>query len=218
MKLLLEPIFHQLSRFCSKTINKLNFATNFFQLYITLIFCCLSTTNPRTVRQKRSLHQPPPGAPTFIRRAVESKPTFNSAKHLFGLYQEEYGSKSLPLRAAVEKVPDATESLRRLPLRDAVEKRLPPNEIEIYPNFDGNGISLSSAQRAYEFSPGIQSIPLRVLHQTPFRTSLRETQYFPLQKFHEAVGLNGRYRVDSGYQRLTYYSPPNNPFLSRSCE
>lgn len=54
-------------------------------------------------------HVPPPDVPTFQRNAVESSPD-----------DREYGSSGLPLRSAVERVPEHYEGHRQ-PLRDAVE-------------------------------------------------------------------------------------------------
>ncbi|XP_014210222.1 probable chitinase 10 [Copidosoma floridanum] len=57
-------------------------------------------------------HEPPADVPTFQRTAVESQPD--------DVWSSAYGSASLPLRSAVESVPDHPES-RRQQLRDAVE-------------------------------------------------------------------------------------------------
>lgn len=168
---------------------------------------CLKTTEQRTFRSKRYLLESSVNTyPSFLRNSVESRPNLNSPKELFGLYQEEFGSKSLPLRTAVEKVPNTVETSKRLPLRDAVEKRLPPYEIELPDDFGIN--SIPSASNKVEFVR-VPQVPLRDLHPNRFGTSLKDTQYFPLQKFHEAVGLNGRFRVDNSFQSLINWRPFN---------
>lgn len=49
-------------------------------------------------------HQPPPGAPSFLRSSVESIPQISNQKNE-ALLSVSYGETALPLRSAVESVP-----------------------------------------------------------------------------------------------------------------
>lgn len=49
-------------------------------------------------------HEPPAGAPSFVRSSVESIPQVNDYRHE-ALVSSVYGETSLPLRSAVESIP-----------------------------------------------------------------------------------------------------------------
>lgn len=52
----------------------------------------------------QGVHEPPPGAPSFLRSSVESVPKDSPAKNE-ALESYSYGEISLPLRSAVESIP-----------------------------------------------------------------------------------------------------------------
>lgn len=76
------------------------------QICAVLVFY-ISSTEEKVVRVKRSQHVPPLDAPTFRRDSVEHAPVFDQYvdRSYYTVY-EEFGSKSLPLRAAVESIPN----------------------------------------------------------------------------------------------------------------
>lgn len=65
------------------------------------------TAGRNFVREKRD-HIPPAWVPTFLRDSVEQVPHMLRAADRSSAYTEinTFGTKSLPLRAAVETVPD----------------------------------------------------------------------------------------------------------------
>lgn len=52
----------------------------------------------------QGVHEPPPGAPAFLRSSVESVPDHSSFR-FEELKTFEFGETKLPLRSAVESVP-----------------------------------------------------------------------------------------------------------------
>ncbi|XP_060530054.1 probable chitinase 10 [Cylas formicarius] len=74
------------------------------------------------------------------------------SRNLPHMFLEEYGSKSLPLRTAVESRPDRNDLSHRVPLRDAVERRPPPgneylqNFLHVSHKFPSNFIYQDSAK------------------------------------------------------------------------
>ncbi|KAL1492113.1 hypothetical protein ABEB36_012603 [Hypothenemus hampei] len=70
---------------------------------------------------------------SFRRDAVERVPEEQLKKVASYMRLEEFGSKSLPLRASVESVINLGEHHNRVPLRDAVEKRPSPQTYKTNP-------------------------------------------------------------------------------------
>jgi hypothetical protein len=82
-------------------------------LIVVLVFI------PLTLLQRRgasSHHYPPEGVPTFKRDSVEWIPSYEKpnqrSSHHSSLMEYVFGTRSLPLRTAVESVPRHTSSYR----------------------------------------------------------------------------------------------------------
>ncbi|XP_045475619.1 probable chitinase 10 [Harmonia axyridis] len=172
-------------------------------------------------------HEPPPGAPVFQRSAVEQIPILDrKASYVV----EELGTRSLPLRAAVENIPDITKTLKRLPLRDAVEQRPTPDlseeeDIEDIPvlrsdlnkkfpikyGLDGNVLRALPANYKTN-SYYIPNNQLQYSNNLPsFSSNYQQPQYFgvsyysPIQIFRTLLSDYRKaspYRIDNGYHQL----------------
>ncbi|XP_022917654.2 probable chitinase 10 isoform X1 [Onthophagus taurus] len=154
---------------------------------ILVALCCLTPSNQRSFRRKRNLHEPPRGTQVFLRNAVESPPLVSQSDKNLEKYEEEYGSKSLPLRTAVESIPDAAQTSKRLPLRDAVEKRPPPDEADL----DENAVPTEQLWQPY--------------NNNPFLT---RTTYIPLKQFQNIANFEAS--VQQNFRRgifNPYYRP-----------
>ncbi|VEN60183.1 unnamed protein product, partial [Callosobruchus maculatus] len=103
-------------------------------LFLVALLLCASLIEPKNIRQKRDINKNVTLVEerSFIRDSVEGAPNDKQWRmdenNTTTSSKEEYGSKSLPLRAAVESIPDNTWQQERLPLRDAVERRPPPDK------------------------------------------------------------------------------------------
>nr|CAI5856018.1 unnamed protein product [Callosobruchus analis] len=103
-------------------------------LSLIVLLLCASLTEAKNIREKRDIHKNATWVEdrSFIRDSVEGAPNdkqWRMDENITTISsKEEFGSKSLPLRAAVESIPDNTWLQERLPLRDAVERRPPPDE------------------------------------------------------------------------------------------
>nr|XP_022917656.1 probable chitinase 10 isoform X3 [Onthophagus taurus] len=154
---------------------------------ILVALCCLTPSNQRSFRRKRNLHEPPRGTQIFLRNAVESPPLVSQSDKNLEKYEEEYGSKSLPLRTAVESIPDEAQTSKRLPLRDAVEKRPPPDEADL----DENAVPTEQLWQPY--------------NNNPFLT---RTTYIPLKQFQNIA--NFEVPIQQNFRRgifNPYYRP-----------
>lgn len=91
--------------------------------WIDVFACALSLfvvlTNAHYLPGHLNHHEPPIGSKSFQRTAVESLP--RNDKNFTNIY----GSVFLPLRSAVEAIPNHLE-IQRQPLRDSVETSLKP--------------------------------------------------------------------------------------------
>ncbi|CAG9760168.1 unnamed protein product [Ceutorhynchus assimilis] len=172
----------------------------FHSTQVLLLFLLVSTTEPRSQngppsRTRKNDHTPSLQAPTFRRDSVEQVPDVNAFSNFkasnMGL--EEFGSKSLPLRAAVESVPDINEISKRLPLRDAVEKRLPPGE----PKTEKDSYLFRFQQPSYE------TFQSQIIDQ-PGGVSLKSSSliYSPGNQFKTIINSYVPYRINNGYQTL----------------
>ncbi|XP_028131818.1 probable chitinase 10 [Diabrotica virgifera virgifera] len=194
-------------------------------ILISLLLLCVSLTEERATRTKtrikRDSHMPPPGVPSFRRDSVEHVP---KDKNLAYSLPPEYGSVSLPLRAAVESIPNILENSRRLPLRDAVEKRPPPDEAldlqdglhhdstptgQVYLSDDSvETQAYNPPQGGYNnvFIPG-QYYPYQYSYTSyqDFPNYQFQTPYSQLQYFQGIISDYRKvspYRIDNGYQQL----------------
>ncbi|GLV44511.1 Chitinase 10 [Carabus blaptoides fortunei] len=154
---------------------------------VVILLLCMVIWSPHTagrglVREKRD-HVPPAWVRTFLRDSVEHVPHLLRAADHSSAYTEinTYGTKSLPLRTAVETIPDKTAT--RLPLRDAVERRPSPDhrfdiDIDIEPD-----------------------IPTFIYNRQPEKTA-----YAPYMRLQEAFGITqpipAPYRVGNRFQQL----------------
>lgn len=125
-------------------------------------------------------HYPPSSVKTFLRDSVEHRPLelFRKAQ-IVSPPGQDFGTRSLPLRSAVESLPEVPES--RIPLRDAVERRISPLEdLQDQVSYDVNQEMLSHYHDLYRKAP-----PPRTSAYSPF------TRYFIPP-----------YRIDNPYQRI----------------
>nr|AUF41628.1 chitinase 4 [Rhynchophorus ferrugineus] len=161
---------------------------------VALLIAIQSTKQPTSVPLsklfERDGHFTPLDGPTYGRDSLEHMPDIDMYGSLNAAYMslEEYGSKSLPLRTAVESVPDTAESSRRLPLRDAIEKRLLPDDLE--------EIEFLRSRRPSEPSDFLEE---------PFNTQFRSPiKYSNAETFQQLIaGYAAPYRIDNyGYQQL----------------
>nr|WNT43924.1 chitinase 2 [Monochamus alternatus] len=182
-----------------------------------------SLTNEKVLRVKRSEHVPPLDAPTFRRDSVEHPPIFDRYTDRSSYYTvlEEYGSRSLPLRAAVESIPDVIKTSKRLPLRDAVEKRPPPDEpLDAVEDLDETNYNVLSYQKInpsgkLDFSSTSESTPHQDIPKTQsnFNSySIPQYQHVPPQYVPNQYLYTPHNFVYSGpqphfYQSQTLYSP-----------
>lgn len=208
-----------------------------FQISAILVLSIFHPTEERIVREKRSSHIPPSWVKTFQRGSVESIPIqeISAYTSIF-----DYGTRSLPLRAAIETVPDIIENSQRLPLRDAVEKRPAPDEA-FDPEIDveleiQNTLNPSTydfvKQNPYHvvqsyFTPQgyVSSFGAPVIYGPNIHQRyVLQTPHQPFQRFHAIVGdyINAPpYRSDNVFQQLiknpSFRSSrslyPSNPFL-----
>ncbi|XP_050304967.1 probable chitinase 10 isoform X2 [Anthonomus grandis grandis] len=160
--------------------------------FILLIF--VSTTEERSyngppIASEQSRHIPSTNVLSFRRDSVEHVPEVEPSYSIKkGSYMtlEEFGSKSLPLRAAVESVPDAIEGTKRLPLRDAVEKR-PELEQE---SLNTRRFSFNQAKPVEQFQRNVAyQLPVYFTQANQFKTLINSYSISP-------------YRISNGYQQL----------------
>ncbi|XP_066157317.1 probable chitinase 10 [Euwallacea fornicatus] len=160
---------------------------------VCLLLLLASITSDAQVQRdgfKRNHHVPPPDAPTFRRDSVEHIPEALSMKSSY-MVLEPYGSKSLPLRAAVERVVEVSETSKRLPLRDAVEKRPLPEKYRAEPY----------NQKKFQLRQPPPSDPQSSWTYQSFHLVLQPALlgYTPATQFRNMVAP---YRVSNGYQHL----------------
>ncbi|CAG9856716.1 unnamed protein product [Phyllotreta striolata] len=126
----------------------------------------------------------------------------------------EYGETTLPLRKAVESLPDVTSDSKRLPLRDAVEKR-PVPELSRYQNTDGwynqrKWYSPSSGSGQYS-DDTVEILPEEPQYAYyPQYYPFQGTYYTPFQYFRSILNDYKPYRISNIYQSLLA-SPPSSP-------
>ncbi|XP_056636318.1 probable chitinase 10 [Diorhabda sublineata] len=175
-------------------------------LIISFIVTTLALTEGRSTinrpRFKRE-HIPPPGVPTFRRDSVEHIP--KGEKNLPLLTETHYGSTTIPLRAAVESVPNVLENSRRLPLRDAVEKRPPPDDpLDIEQDIISGQLNLNDDSiETYAANLNFQQQYYPFL-QTPYQ-GYQQSYYSPIQYFQNILTdykVTNPYRIDNSYQQL----------------
>nr|XP_023029163.1 probable chitinase 10 isoform X2 [Leptinotarsa decemlineata] len=198
------------------------------EMYIkicTVLLLCTSLTEEKSTRVKRDRHAPPLNVPTFRRDSVEHVPEADRDRSSPYLKYEEFGTKSLPLRTAVESVPDLSMNSRRLPLRDAVEKRPPPDEPldpeEVFSPTQQQTIIPSgqldfSSQNDFHSQPSVPQFPYNQYFPnqvafTPFQTfpqtyfQKQQSLYSPFRHFQNVITdyrSSRPYRVDDSYQQL----------------
>ncbi|ENN70443.1 hypothetical protein YQE_12947, partial [Dendroctonus ponderosae] len=161
---------------------------------ILILLLLLATTEQRSqsfsaIRAKRSEHVPSLETPTFRRDSVEHIPEeVSSSMKASYMSLEEFGSKSLPLRTAVESVPDISSNSHRLPLRDAVERRPLPEESQLKKHE-----SLQLQQPTF---------PNYLLQPIGWGLNSPSTFYSPANHFRAMISSYLPYRVSNGYQQL----------------
>ncbi|KAF5303798.1 hypothetical protein FQR65_LT08134 [Abscondita terminalis] len=205
---------------CSKIEKSRKLLTTIFLGYMTLIYlfaCCIHFTEEKTLRRfKRSEHEPPPGTLSFQRSAVESYPDLPRPSDRSAPFTDynEYGSKFLPLRTAVESVPDITVSTRRLPLRDAVERRPPPDEafdleFELPENYHAHKYTIEIPDHTDTDEENSFSIPQKYSALLE-SLNLRQTPYRPSEYFWSLIGepkTQRKSRAVYSYPLYWYYQP-----------